>query len=49
LDKDNDNTPRPNPFKKIDGLLAPGNQGMIIDLKNGHIDAYDFKLSSKGI
>lgn len=49
LDKEDGNTPRPNPFKKIDGILAPGNQGMIIDLKNGHIDAYDFKLSSKGI
>ena len=29
--------------------LMPGSQGMAIDLQNGHIDAYNFKLSSAGI
>ena len=29
--------------------IGKGSEGMAIDLRNGHIDAYDFKLSSKGI
>lgn len=33
----------------VDGNLNPSEQGMAIDLQNGHIDAYNFKLTSNGI
>jgi hypothetical protein len=41
-----------NPFIKEENgtvRLNTGKAGMAIDLQNGHIDAYDFKLSSNGI
>lgn len=42
---------REDPFIRDENTikLNPGEQGMAIDLQNGHIDAYDFKLTSDGI
>ena len=39
------------PFSNNNGIvgLNPGQDGMAIDLQNGHIDAYNFKLTSSGI
>ena len=40
------------PFIISNGIVAglkPGTDGMAIDLQNGHIDAFNFKLTSQGI
>ena len=39
------------PFNNSNGIIGlnPGQDGMAIDLQNGHIDAYNFKLTSSGI
>jgi hypothetical protein len=33
----------------FDGSITPSNDGMCIDLESGHIDAYNFKVTSKNI
>ena len=38
-----------NPPIKDDGTIGQGTNGLAIDLTNGHIDAYNFKLTSKNI
>lgn len=36
-------------FISASGQLTPGKRGMLIDLQHGHIDAYNFKLTSQGL
>lgn len=38
-----------NPPIKTDGSIGQGTNGLAIDLTNGHIDAYNFKLTSDNI
>ena len=51
FEKNEDGSYVVNPFTTQNGIkqLSAGKDGLAIDLQNGHIDAYDFKITSKNI